>query len=59
MDRRFEQVDKRFEQVDKRFGQVNDQFKYFREEMKEDWNFSNQTRSENLSINGDKKSTQF
>ncbi|MEK7622733.1 MAG: hypothetical protein AAB430_02580 [Patescibacteria group bacterium] len=39
MDRRFEQVDKRFEQVDKRFGQVNDQFKYFREEMKEDWNF--------------------
>lgn len=32
-------IDRRFEQVDKRFGQVNDQFKYFREEMKEDWNF--------------------
>ena len=39
VDKRFAQVDKRFEQVDKRFEQVNDQFRYFRADMKEDWNF--------------------
>ncbi len=39
VDKRFVQVDKRFEQVDKRFEQVNDQFKYFRADLKEDWDF--------------------
>lgn len=32
-------INRRFEQVDKRFEQVNDQFRFFRADLKDEWNF--------------------